>query len=1789
MKTLTKSIVFAVISFLFLVRVSSALATPTLSSISPNPVTGSSSAQTFTLTGSGFVNGAKVQVAFASNGYTFVNTSTNATFVSSTQLTVPITTSTTADTWKVRVQNPDTTLSGQINLVVNAPAATPAPTLSSISPNPVTGSNSAQTFTLTGSNFVSGAKVQVAFASNGYTFTNTSTNASFVSSTQLTVPITTSTTADTWKVRVQNPDSQLSGQINLVVNAPTSSTPAPTLSSISPNPVIGSSSAQTFTLSGANFVSGAKVQVAFASNGYTFTNTSTNASFVNSTQLTVPITTSTTADTWKVRVQNPDSQLSGQINLVVNAPTSTPAPTLSSISPNPVTGSSSAQTFTLTGSNFVSGAKVQVAFASNGYTFTNTSTNANFINSTQLTVPITTSTTADTWKVRVQNPDGQFSGQINLVVNAPTSIPAPTLSSISPNPVTGSSTAQTFTLTGSNFVSGAKVQVAFASNGYAFTNTSTNASFVSSTQLAVPITTSTTADTWKVRVQNPDGQLSGQVDLLVNSPGTTSLTCTSISPNSVTGSTASRDFIIYGSGFANGAIVQVAFQSNNYQFQNTNNPPTYISSSQLKIQMTTGTTVDTWRVRVRNPDLQVSNETTLNVAASQTSTPTSVVISGPTQVGPNSSTDYKADLYFSDGSHQDASGSAVWAATGGPAETGTFGQAIMLGNTLITNVATSTIPLQISATYKTSTGQITSNPYFVTVAGSGVGMTNPSKRFIRPSSGANYVWNIQASLYGSAVGNGSAYQWFIDNQQLAAGGASLSYELTSQVGQHEVKAIVTDAQNRTTSVARTFALDRPALNEPGQKYDAIPPDQGTFVDASGQPFQFDSNRIDHGLIIITHGLRGSESDDWLKYLGSAIPNRLGQLNKPIPNIAIFGWKDGADPTKFYDANNQDPALSAAILRISRNAFDVFNTRWGNPGSFIFDILAIRGSGVAYGDTLALWMQSEIGRNHINKNAPIQLIGHSAGGFVVGQAAWFLKKQNIANVNQVTMLDTPFPLASHFKDYPNPGAMERYISSMFGNMDSDLGGLFDPNQSLTTLPFSPIEQGTYFHRRQVSSILFPTTTAHAYSHDWYIQTALGQNGEQDGFYYSPFMGNHWSSSPNGLSPRSLASIEVPNATSTTEPITAFLTFGSVTSGGGEWVLAEDTDAGITAQMTLAPGAQELRFSYQFTSPGDGDFIAVYFGDSLPLYLGLDSQLAESQPLDAVVPISQYAGRNGTVVIKLVSRGQRNAVVQLSNIRLTIASDPDNDGLTTDQEIALGTDPLVSDTDGDGLSDGDEVNVYHTNPQAADSDGDGIRDGDEIAGGSDPLSAYSQPSVVHLANISTRLSVSTGDNAMIGGFIITGTLPKRVIVRGLGPSLANFGLTGVLADPTLELHDSSQVIGTNDDWQTNANKQEMIDRSLAPSDPKEAAILTRLNPGTYTAILRGANNGTGIGTVEVYDLDQTVDSKLANISTRGFVNTGDNVMIGGTIIIGTASASVLIRAIGPSLTNFGVPNALQNPTLELHNVQGGIIAANDNWINSPDAAAISSTGLQPTDNRESAIVQNLAPGAYTAIVRGSGSSTGVAIVEAYQLSTPTPTPTATATPTATPTPTPNPTPVVLFLDNFDGNSLDLSKWTVEISGSATVANGIVSIAAGGGNWSGTMSTSGKVILPGHPYTVEFRARRTNDFDLNFNLTDGTNTLNIMESSYPSNLGFRLNTSGAFGISNQGNGNATTAWKEYRITVNGTSVTAQRGDSLSNLTETLTQTLADSVANHPLFLRFGNAGPNTVDIDWVRVTSQ
>ena len=264
--------------------------------------------------------------------------------------------------------------------------------------------------------------------------------------------------------------------------------------------------------------------------------------------------------------------------------------------------------------------------------------------------------------------------------------------------------------------------------------------------------------------------------------------------------------------------------------------------------------------------------------------------------------------------------------------------------------------------------------------------------------------------------------------------------------------------------------------------------------------------------------------------------------------------------------------------------------------------------------------------------------------------------------------------------------------------------------------------------------------------------------------------------------------------------------------------------------------------------------------------------------------------------------------------------------------------------------------------------------------------SSPPPVQAQNISTRLQVQTGDNVGIGGFIVTGTTTKKVLIRGIGPSLAAVGITNFLADPVLELHKPKGIVLVNNNWK-DTQQTEISATGLPPTNDFEAAIVTVLEPGSYTVSLSGQSGTSGIGLIEAYDLDAGVTSQLANVSTRGFIGTLDDVMIGGVIIgpNGAPNATVVVRAIGPSLAAAGVTGALDDPTLELHDTDGALIASDDNWQDDPTTAAnLQSVSLAPTDARESGIYTTLATGNYTAIVAGKNGTTGVGLVEVYNLS-------------------------------------------------------------------------------------------------------------------------------------------------------------------------------------------------------------
>lgn len=268
---------------------------------------------------------------------------------------------------------------------------------------------------------------------------------------------------------------------------------------------------------------------------------------------------------------------------------------------------------------------------------------------------------------------------------------------------------------------------------------------------------------------------------------------------------------------------------------------------------------------------------------------------------------------------------------------------------------------------------------------------------------------------------------------------------------------------------------------------------------------------------------------------------------------------------------------------------------------------------------------------------------------------------------------------------------------------------------------------------------------------------------------------------------------------------------------------------------------------------------------------------------------------------------------------------------------------------------------------------------------------------LVNLSTRARVETGDRVLIGGFIVAGTESKKLILRALGPSLGAFNVAGFLENPVLELYDAGgQLLAQNDNWKDD-QRTEIENTGLAPTHDSESAIVRTLAPGNYTTMVRGQGGGVGTGVVEVYDLSQGAKAQAVNVSTRGFVGTDDNAMIGGFIIGGNGGGktTVVVRAVGPSLAPFGVPNPLPDPTVSIRTANGTVVTDNDNWAEGTDLSRgvvfantyqrnhIQATGLAPSHDLESAVVTELGPGNYTAIVRGKNGSTGIGLVEVYNL--------------------------------------------------------------------------------------------------------------------------------------------------------------------------------------------------------------
>jgi hypothetical protein len=465
---------------------------------------------------------------------------------------------------------------------------------------------------------------------------------------------------------------------------------------------------------------------------------------------------------------------------------------------------------------------------------------------------------------------------------------------------------------------------------------------------------------------------------------------------------------------------------------------------------------------------------------------------------------------------------------------------------------------------------------------------------------------------------------------------------------------------------------------------------------------------------------------------------------------------------------------------------------------------------------------------------------------------------------------------------------------------------------------------------------------------------------------------------------LSLAERTNAAGFTEPPITF--YGKVTSTSGgyavpitsgtlSWTL-QPTNGGAPLVVTAPLSALSGGYSYRLQIPVEKVPAGFTLSAASIAATGTSTSYSRSfvtHPLSgtAATIVSPAMPAGGTFTF---AENQRGKVERVDFELKTAFRDSDGDGIPDWWEILYGFDPFDPtdaslDTDGDGKTNRDEY-LAGTNPK-------------------DPAGPTPTTTPSQLLNLSTRNEVGTGDNVVIVGFIVVGTDNKKVILRGVGPSLQ---LPNRLRDPVLELHaNDGTVLASNNNWR-DKQQMEISATGIPPSNDLEAALVTTLQSKSaaqggagYTGIVGGADGTSGIGVVEIYDLDTAANAKLANISTRGFVGTADNLLIGG-FIPGPPNRTpirVLIRALGPSLTAFGVSGALQDPVLELHDANGTLLV-NDNWQDASEASEIQAT-LPPGDNRESAILTTLPPGnsGYTALVRGANGTTGVALLEIYAL--------------------------------------------------------------------------------------------------------------------------------------------------------------------------------------------------------------
>jgi hypothetical protein len=738
-------------------------------------------------------------------------------------------------------------------------------------------------------------------------------------------------------------------------------------------------------------------------------------------------------------------------------------------------------------------------------------------------------------------------------------------------------------------------------------------------------------------------------------------------------------------------------------------------------------------------------------------------ISGPGSLAAGSSASYYVTGIFQNGTVTDITSACTWSAPNLPAGLS------LLGNKLKADAAVSAASVSLVASYGNPSGQWKSSAKQVSIsAGWWPFITSASASYVSNSNPKQWRVNSSAHPEGTLAAP-STWSWKLDGSAIGTPDCFVNNVLVGgSKGTRLLELTVTDAGGATRTVSQSVSFNSPAANQPPQTHPPADPNQQVVMKMYRQgqngllDYVGDPTRASTGFMIIVHGMDSSVDAPWVEDMARAIDERLAEpfgLGRR-PNIALYDWHEQARPRSAPGYNS---------------SFGRYLAGKGEALGQLYDLQHVRQAAIAQGKILAGWVLAQTPTD-FDPSKPIHLIGHSAGGFVVGECARILKTQHNCIVDLVTMLDTPDPERTHFED-TDKGYVERYISSVLGlvQRDGTVGEhkVWLPAQSPLTAGFSvkfeieikprlpdmfqwdpsdggisSIKPSLPGYRREVLPIYPDYVTdvieAHEQGHKYYADvTILSKN--QWGFWRSPFLhGYKFDKSQTPASAQPLMAIPSENDEISAPPVMVspsnqgggsfaggFSGFGNVTTLTNGYQITEQEDAGITQTMTFGPGVQSVRFKYQFTQAGDGDYLTVHVGDMPALFTGPDLPLTRSSPMTAEVSLASIGDISDSLTFTLVSRGSANATVQVTDITIVETTDADADGLTNTQEAAIGTDPYFADSDHDGISDADEVNVRYTNPLRSDSDGDGSNDNDELVAGSDPNNSNSTFRVVSAA--------------------------------------------------------------------------------------------------------------------------------------------------------------------------------------------------------------------------------------------------------------------------------------------------------------------------------------------------------------------------------------------------------------------------------------------------------------------------